>query len=75
MGWPSAGSSARTASRRGRPASRPAGPGGDDQKRTVDVRQAFANGADYIVVGRPIRKADDPREQAERIQTQIATAT
>jgi len=28
----------------------------DDQKRTVDVAQAFANGADYIVVGRPIRQ-------------------
>ena len=28
----------------------------DDQKRTVDVAQAFANGADYIVVGRPIRR-------------------
>jgi orotidine-5'-phosphate decarboxylase len=32
----------------------------DDQKRTVDVAQAFANGADYIVVGRPIRQAADP---------------
>ena len=33
----------------------------DDQKRTVDVAQAFANGADYIVVGRPVRDAPDPR--------------
>jgi len=32
----------------------------DDQKRTVDVRQAFENGADYIVVGRPVREASDP---------------
>jgi orotidine-5'-phosphate decarboxylase len=32
----------------------------DDQKRTVDVRQAFENGADYIVVGRPLRDARDP---------------
>jgi orotidine-5'-phosphate decarboxylase len=54
------------------PGIRPAGPGGDDQKRTVDVRQAFANGADYIVVGRPIRHAGDPRAEAERMQTQIA---
>jgi orotidine-5'-phosphate decarboxylase len=45
---------------------------GDDQKRVVDVRQAFANGADYIVVGRPIRNADDPRAAAESMQATIA---
>ena len=45
----------------------------DDQKRTVDVAQAFANGADYIVVGRPIREARDPKEAAEGIQRTIAT--
>jgi orotidine-5'-phosphate decarboxylase len=45
----------------------------DDQKRTVDVAQAFANGADYIVVGRPIREAGDPRQAAETIQKTIAT--
>ena len=44
----------------------------DDQKRTVDVAQAFANGADYIVVGRPIRDAVDPRAAAEAIQRTIA---
>ena len=44
----------------------------DDQKRTVDVRQAFLNGADYIVVGRPIRNAADPRAAAHAIQAQIA---
>jgi len=44
----------------------------DDQKRTVDVAQAFANGADYIVVGRPIRQAADPRAAAEAIQSTIA---
>lgn len=43
-------------------------PGGDDQQRTVDVASAFANGADYIVVGRPIRQAPDPRAAAEAIQ-------
>jgi orotidine-5'-phosphate decarboxylase len=43
-----------------------------DQKRTVDVAQAFANGADYIVVGRPIRDAADPRAAAEAIQATIA---
>jgi orotidine-5'-phosphate decarboxylase len=44
----------------------------DDQKRTVDVAQAFANGADYIVVGRPIRDAAEPRVAAEAIQQTIA---
>jgi orotidine-5'-phosphate decarboxylase len=61
------------------PGIRPAsGPGGgkpaDDQKRTVDVAQAFANGADYIVVGRPVHKAPDPRAAARAIQETIATA-
>jgi len=44
----------------------------DDQKRTVDVAQAFANGADYIVVGRPIRDAAEPGVAAEAIQQTIA---
>jgi orotidine-5'-phosphate decarboxylase len=43
----------------------------DDQKRTVDVAQAFRNGADYIVVGRPIRQAENPRLAAEAIQRTI----
>jgi len=47
--------------------------GADDQKRTVDVAQAFANGADYIVVGRPIRDAADPRAAAQGIQRTIAS--
>jgi orotidine-5'-phosphate decarboxylase len=45
----------------------------DDQKRTVDVAAAFANGADYIVVGRPIRQAADPRAAAEAVQRTIAS--
>ena len=44
----------------------------DDQKRTVDVAQAFANGADYIVVGRPVRDAKDPRAAALGVQRTIA---
>lgn len=56
------------------PGIRPAGPAGDDQKRTVDVPTAFANGADHIVVGRPIRQAADPVAAAEQIQAQIARA-
>jgi len=43
-----------------------------DQKRVVTVDTAFSNGADYIVVGRPIRDADSPRAAAEAIQTTIA---
>jgi orotidine-5'-phosphate decarboxylase len=46
----------------------------DDQKRVVSVPQAFEYGADYIVVGRPIRDAADPRATAELIQQQIAAA-
>jgi orotidine-5'-phosphate decarboxylase len=42
-----------------------------DQKRVVTVADAFANGADYIVVGRPIRDATFPREAAESIQSTI----
>ncbi len=44
----------------------------DDQKRVVSPTQAFANGADYIVVGRPIRNAADPRAAAQAIQAEIA---
>jgi orotidine-5'-phosphate decarboxylase len=44
----------------------------DDQKRVVTVEQAFGDGADYIVVGRPIRDAAYPRKAAESIQATIA---
>jgi orotidine-5'-phosphate decarboxylase len=44
----------------------------DDQKRTMDVEDAFRAGADYIVVGRPIRQAPDPRAKAEEMQQRIA---
>ena len=54
------------------PGIRPAGAETGDQKRTVDVAQAFRNGADYIVVGRPIRDAADPRAAALAIQATIA---
>jgi orotidine-5'-phosphate decarboxylase len=43
-----------------------------DQKRVVSVEMAFQNGADYIVVGRPIRDADNRKAMAEKIQAQIA---
>ena len=44
-----------------------------DQKRVVTVETAFATGADYIVVGRPIRDAESPRAVAESMQESIAT--
>ena len=43
-----------------------------DQKRVVTVETAFSNGADHIVVGRPIRDAASPREAAEGMQAAIA---
>lgn len=43
----------------------------DDQKRVVTVEEALRNGADYIVVGRPIRNAPDPYEAAMQIQGTI----
>jgi orotidine-5'-phosphate decarboxylase len=43
----------------------------DDQKRVVTVEDAFRKGADHIVVGRPIKNADDPRTAALAIQDTI----
>lgn len=45
----------------------------DDQKRTLSVEQAFAAGADHIVVGRPIRDAENPAGAASDIQARIST--
>jgi orotidine-5'-phosphate decarboxylase len=44
----------------------------NDQKRVVTVETAFGNGADYVVIGRPIRDAAQPRAAAEAIQASIA---
>ena len=46
----------------------------DDQKRVLTIERAFASGADYIVVGRPIRDARDPRAAAEAMQAAIAAS-
>ena len=46
----------------------------DDQQRIVTPAQAISSGADYLVVGRPIRDAEDPKAAAEAIQQQIASA-
>ena len=49
-------------------------PSQDDQQRVVTPAMAITSGADYLVVGRPIRDAEDPRATAESIQQQIASA-
>jgi orotidine-5'-phosphate decarboxylase len=46
----------------------------DDQQRVVTPAQAIRNGADHLVIGRPIRDAANPRSTAEAIQTEIAQA-
>lgn len=46
----------------------------DDQQRVVTPARAISSGADYLVVGRPIRDARDPHAAAESIQQQIAAA-
>ncbi|NNC65921.1 MAG: orotidine-5'-phosphate decarboxylase [Gammaproteobacteria bacterium] len=46
----------------------------DDQKRIVTPALAIKRGADYLVVGRPIRSAPSPRAAAEAIQAEIAAA-
>ncbi|MCX5889400.1 MAG: orotidine-5'-phosphate decarboxylase [Deltaproteobacteria bacterium] len=45
---------------------------GDDQQRIVTPLAAIQNGADYIVVGRPIRQAQDPAAAARQVVAEIA---
>lgn len=54
------------------PGIRPEGADGDDQKRVATPRQAIANGADYLVVGRPITRAPDPAAALRAINAEIA---
>jgi orotidine-5'-phosphate decarboxylase len=53
------------------PGIRPAGSDAGDQRRTMTPHEAVAAGADYIVVGRPITSAADPRSAAQRIVDQM----
>ena len=56
------------------PGIRPAGAGAGDQKRVATPASAIRDGADYLVVGRPITGAADPRRAAEAIVEEIAAA-
>lgn len=56
------------------PGIRPAGTSLDDQQRVATPGRAIADGADYLVIGRPIRDAADPDACIKAIQQEIATA-
>ena len=56
------------------PGIRPAGSASGDQKRIMTPARAIAAGADYLVVGRPIVEAADPKAAADLIQAEIAQA-
>lgn len=56
------------------PGIRPAGSATGDQKRIMTPARAIAAGADYLVVGRPVIEAADPRLAAEAIHAEIAQA-
>ncbi len=56
------------------PGIRPSGTSTDEHKRPATPSSAIAAGADYLVVGRPIRNASDPRRVAEGIVGEIASA-
>lgn len=47
-------------------------PGEDDQKRIATARRAIINGADHVVIGRPIRTAADPISTIKKLQDEIA---
>jgi orotidine-5'-phosphate decarboxylase len=56
------------------PGIRPAGHASGDQKRIMTPARAIAAGSDYLVVGRPVVEAADPKAAAESIQAEIAAA-
>jgi orotidine-5'-phosphate decarboxylase len=56
------------------PGIRPAGGAVGDQKRVATPAEAIRNGADYLVVGRPVTQAPDPRVAAEAIVAEIGEA-
>jgi len=57
------------------PGIRPAGSASGDQKRIMTPSRAIEAGADYLVVGRPVVEAPDPKKAAEAIVSEIEQAT
>jgi orotidine-5'-phosphate decarboxylase len=53
------------------PGVRPLGAERDDQERVMTPRQAIEAGADFVVIGRPITKATDPKQAAEAITASL----
>jgi orotidine-5'-phosphate decarboxylase len=49
-------------------------PGGDDQKRVMTAKEAISAGADYIVVGRPVRLAPDPAAAMDLVLAEVSEA-
>ncbi len=56
------------------PGIRPQGSSPGDQKRTVTPAEAFAAGADYLVIGRPVLEAPDPVQAARDITAEVQRA-
>jgi orotidine-5'-phosphate decarboxylase len=53
------------------PGVRPSGAERDDQERVMTPREAIDAGADFVVIGRPITKASDPKQAAEAITASL----
>jgi orotidine-5'-phosphate decarboxylase len=56
------------------PGIRPLDASVDDQQRVTTPSQAIANGADYLVIGRPITQATDPLAMLQRLHAEITPA-
>jgi orotidine-5'-phosphate decarboxylase len=56
------------------PGIRPAGSGRDDQRRTATPARAVADGADLLVIGRPLTRTEDPEAALDRLDRELSTA-
>ncbi len=57
------------------PGIRPSWARRDDQARVSTPREALAVGSDYLVIGRPITRADDPVEALARVVAEVSDST